>query len=204
MTEVRQTQDAQINSPRTIDTYRRREPCMTVDELIDKIKKSSQHRYLYHFTDEANFPSISANGLLSKARMREEGWWPPLATGGNALSHDLDSHRGIDPYVSLCMTRNHRMKFLAQRDGRLPNPRYLGIHPEVLKIEGTRIAFGIANANDVEILPVEEAVQKLDVEVLYDRTNWSDPTVQLRLQAAEKFEVLVPNSVPIDLIPVVF
>lgn len=177
---------------------------MTVDELIDKIKKSSQHQYLYHFTDEANFPSISERGLLSKERMREKGWWPPLATGGNALSHDLDTYRGIDPYVSLCMTRSHRMKFLAQKDGRLPNPRYLGIHPEVLRIEGTRIAFGIANANGVEILPVEEAVLKLDTEVLYERTNWSDPAVQQRLQAAEKFEVLIPNNVPIDLIAGVF
>ena len=177
---------------------------MTVDELIDKIKKSSQHKHLYHFTDEANFPSISTKGLLSKKRMREEGWWPPLATGGNALSHDLDTHRGIDPYVSLCMTRSHRMEFLAQRDGRLPNPRYLGIHPEVLKIGGTRIAFGVANANGVEILSVEDAVLRLDAEVLYERTNWSDPAVQQRLQAAEKFEVLVPNNVPIDLIAGVF
>lgn len=173
---------------------------MTVDELIDKIKKSAQHKNLYHFTDEANFPSISAHGLLSKQRMREKGWWPPLATGGNALSHDLDTKRGIDPYVSLCMTSSHRMKFLAQRDGRLPNPRYLKIHPEVLRIEGTLVAFGIANANDVEILPIEEAVLKLDVEVLYDRTNWSEPAVQQRLQAAEKLEVLVPHNVPIEFI----
>ncbi|UWR48928.1 DUF4433 domain-containing protein [Phaeobacter inhibens] len=177
---------------------------MNVDELIEKIKGSTQHKYLYHFTDEANFPSISAKGLLSKERMRAEGWWPPLATGGNSLSHDLDTFRGIDPYVSLCMTRSHGMKFLAQKDGRLPNPRYLGIHPEVLKIEGTRIAFGVANANGVEILPVAEAVQKLDAEVLYERTNWSDPAVQQRLQAAEKLEVLVPNNVPIELIAGVF
>lgn len=88
---------------------------MTVDELIEKIKKSTQQKYLYHFTDEANFPSISAKGLLSKERMRAEGWWPPLATGGNALSHDLDTYRGIDPYVSLCLTRSHRMKFLPRR-----------------------------------------------------------------------------------------
>ena len=177
---------------------------MTVDELIDIIKKSNRHNYLYHFTDEANFPSISAKGLLSKERMRQEGWWPPLATGGNALSHNLDTFRGIDPYVSLCMTRKHRMEFMAQKDGRLPNPRYLGIHPEVLKIEGTRLAFGVANANDVEILPIEEAVKKLDAEVLYERTKWSDPAVQQRLQAAEKLEVLVPDSVPLDLIAGVF
>ncbi|RFC64372.1 DUF4433 domain-containing protein [Fulvimarina endophytica] len=177
---------------------------MNLDKLINMMNRSNQHKYLYHFTDEANFPSISAKGLISKERMRAEGWWPPLATGGNPLSHDLDTYRGIDPYVSLCMTRNHRMKFLAQKDGRLPNPRYLAIRPEVLKIEGTRIAFGVANANDVEILPVEEAILKLDVEVLYERTEWSDPTVQQRLQAAEKLEVLVPHTVPVELLAGVF
>lgn len=177
---------------------------MTIEELVNKINKSSQHKYLYHFTDEANFPSIATNGLLSKQRMRAEGWWPPLATGGNTLSHDLDTFRGIDPYVSLCMTRNHPMKYLAQKDGRLPNPRYLGILPEVLKIEGTRIAFGVANANGVEILSVEEAVEKLDVSVLYERTNWSDPAIQQRLQVAEKIEIIVPNVVPVGLIAGVF
>jgi len=173
---------------------------MTVDELIETIKKSTQHNFLYHFTDEANFPSISEKGLLSKQRMRAEGWWPPLAVGGNALSHSLDTTRGIDPYVSLCLTRKHPMEFLAQRDGRLPNPRYLGIQPEILKIEGILISFGVANANGVEILPVSEAVKKLDAEVLYQRTNWSDPAVQQRLRAAEKLEVLVPSSVPVALI----
>ena len=177
---------------------------MSVDDLIGKIKRSPQHNYVYHFTDEANFPSISKNGLLSKKRMKDEGWWPPLATGGNGLSHSLDTHRGIDRYVSLCLTRNHRMKFLAQKDGRLPNPRYLGIHPEVLKTVGTKIAFGIANSNEVEILPIEDGLEKLDVEVLYSRTNWSDPEVQQRLQIAEKIEILVPGEVPRSLVAGIF
>ncbi len=47
---------------------------MNVDQLIELIKKSPQHRYLYHFTDAANFPSISQKGLVSKARMRAEKW----------------------------------------------------------------------------------------------------------------------------------
>lgn len=168
---------------------------MNTDQLVSYIKRSVQHRTLYHFTDESNFPSIDARGLLSKETMRQEGWWPH-ATGGNELSRQLDTKCGIDPYVSLCMTINHRMKYLAQRDGRLPNPRYLKISPNVLTIPGTRIAFGIANSNGVDILPVAEAIDRLDIEVLYTRTDWSDPEVQSRLQEAEKFEVLVPNAVP--------
>ena len=172
---------------------------MTVDELVTKISRSTQHRYLYHFTDKSNFSSIAAKGLLSKAKMREEGWWPD-ATGGNQLSWDLDALRGIDGYVNLCMTTNPLMKYLAQKDGRLPEPRYLAIKPAVLKMEGMRIAFGVANANEVEILPVADALEQLDVEVLYTRTDWTNAAIQQRLTAAEKLEVLVPDVVPRKLI----
>jgi hypothetical protein len=173
---------------------------MTVQELVNFIKASTHHNSLYHFTDEANFPSQKEHGLLSKEQLRTRGMWPPPATGGNALSQQLDLQRGIDPYVSLCMTRNHGMKYLANQAGRLPNPRYLAIKPEVLQIPGTRIAFGIANANNVDILPIEDAVDRLDVEVIYTRTDWGDAAVQARLRAAEKFEVLVPTVVPRDMI----
>ena len=172
---------------------------MTVDELVAKISRSTQHRHLYHFTDKSNFSSIAAKGLLSKAKMREEGWWPD-ATGGNQLSWDLDKLRGIDGCVSLCLTTNHPMKYLAQKDGRLPEPRYLAIKPAVLKLEGVRIAFGVANANEVEILPIADALEKLDVEVLYTRTDWTNAAIQQRLTAAEKLEVLVPGGVPRNLI----
>ena len=177
---------------------------MNVNQIIELINKSSQHRYLYHFTDEANFPSIRNRGLLSKERMSKEGIWPPHTTGGNELSWQLDNLRGINLYVSLCMTRNHPMKYLAQKSGRLPNPRYLGISPDVLKIEGVKIAFGIANSNDVDIILLPEAIERLDVKVLYTRTDWFDPEIQNRLRKAEKCEVLIPDSVPSDLIKVVF
>jgi ssDNA thymidine ADP-ribosyltransferase, DarT len=176
---------------------------MNIDELVELIVNSSQHNCLYHFTDEANFPSIAEHGLLSKAKMRGKGW-SPQASGGNELSWSLDRIHGIDPYVSLCMTRNHGMKYLAQRDGRLPNPKYLGISPNVLKIDGVKIAFGVANANNVEILLVNNAIERIDIEVIYKRTDWTNPEIQQRLRAAEKFEVLVPDVVPRDLIVGIF
>ncbi|WP_164750400.1 MULTISPECIES: DarT ssDNA thymidine ADP-ribosyltransferase family protein [unclassified Mesorhizobium] len=177
---------------------------MTLEELIAGINASTQHKTLYHFTDEANFPTIKKHGILSKERLRALKLWPPAATGGNELSQHLDLQRGIDPYVSLCLTRNHGMKFLAHKEGRLPNPRYLAIKPEVLRIPGTRVALGVANANDVEILPVDEAVNRLDYEVLYTRTDWRDPGINQRLRAAERFEVLIPTSVAPEMIIGVF
>lgn len=176
---------------------------MTIDELIAHINGSNQHRYLYHFTDESNFPTIAERGLVSKSQMRAEGWWP-ATTGGNELSHQLDDYRGISDYVSLCFTRNHPMKFLANRDGRLPSPRYLGIKTEVLRFPGVRVAFGVANANETAIMDLADAIAHMDLEVLYSRTDWRDPQVQARLRAAEKMELLVPNGVPLDLIARIF
>ena len=92
------------------------------------------------------------------------------------------------------------MKHTAHQEGRLRNPRYLAIKPEVLQIPGAKIALGVANANDVEIFPVSDAIGRLDIEVLYTRTVWTDPEVNARLRAAEKFEVLIPQVVPIDFI----
>lgn len=172
---------------------------MTVDELVALIKSSKQHKYIYHFTDPTNFETIGTRGLLSKQKMRDEGW-SPAASGGNQLSWELDLYRGIDPYVSLCMTRHHGMAFFAQQDGRLPNLRYLAIQPEVLKIEGTKIALGVANANDTIILPATDAIERMDLEVLYKRTDWSKPDIQARLRIVEKYEVLIPHNVPRNLI----
>lgn len=172
---------------------------MELDEFIKIIEKSTQHQYLYHFTDETNLVSINERGLASKSKMRSECWWPNT-TGGNALSQQLDTSKGIDFYVSLCFTPNHGMAYLAQKDGRLPNPKYLRISPEVLRIEETKIALGVANASGVEILSVKDAIDRLDVEVIYTRTDWSDSAVQTRLKTAEKFEILVPNEVPRALI----
>jgi hypothetical protein len=46
---------------------------------------------------------------------------------------------------------------------------------------------------------MEQARGMIDYEVLYSRTNWSDSSVQQRLQTAEKYEILVPRVIPLDL-----
>lgn len=176
---------------------------MTIEAFIAHINASQQHRYLYHFTDEANFPTIAEKGLLSKNQMRAQGWWP-AATGGNEVSHSLDDYRGISRYVSLCFTRNHPMKFVAYQEGRLPSPKYLGISADVLKIPGVKVSFNVANRNDARIMDLAEAIPQIDMEVIYSRTDWKDPAIRARLSIAEKMEILVPDQVPVELIKVIF
>jgi hypothetical protein len=170
-----------------------------IEDFVARIKRSKQHSRLYHFTDESNFEKINKLGLVSKQRMRSDGWWPQT-TGGNDWSHEQDTRRGIDPYVSLCFTCNHPMKYVAHQAGRLPKPRYLCISPDVLLVPGVKVAFGVANANNTEILPLADAIERLDTEVIYSRTDWSNPEINQRLQAAEKTEVLVPHCVERTLI----
>lgn len=44
------------------------------------------------------------------------------------------------------------------------------------------------------------ALEKMDFEVVYTRTNWADPEVQARRSVAKKYEVLVPGSIPLEMI----
>ena len=176
---------------------------MDIEGLIELIKKSSQHNYLYHFTDKSNFPSIRRYGILSK-KLIEQNDILPNAMGGNDLSHTLDSQRGIDSFVSLCVIRDHPMKYIAHDDGRLPDPHYLAIDPGILEKEGIKIAFDIANKKGVHIHELEDVIDDLDVEVIYSRTDWKDPKVQERLQIAKRLEILIPDCVPASMIKKVF
>jgi hypothetical protein len=58
----------------------------------------------------------------------------------------------------------------------------------------------MANTNGIAFHTMDEARDMMDFNVLYTRTNWNDPVVQQRLQAAEKYEILVPRAIPLDLI----
>lgn len=90
------------------------------------------------------------------------------------------------------------------KEERVPNVRYLCIEPSVLLREGVLYSSDISNKAGVELIPISDAVNQIDFEVIYTRTNWSDSDVQTRLQAAEKCEILVPQFIPVDMIPRVY
>jgi hypothetical protein len=176
---------------------------MNIQKLVDTIKSSTQHNYIYHFTDEENFPQIKQHGLLSKVELNRLGI-KPQKPSGNDWSWDADAHKGISEYISVCLTRSHPMCHTAQAEKRISTPRYLCIEPNELLRDGVMFAFDIANKSGVEILPLEEALDGMDIEVLYTRTDWKDDSIQARLKAVERYEVLVPVSIPLNQIPRVF
>jgi hypothetical protein len=154
----------------------------------------------YHFTDRQNAASIRARGgLYSLAALREMGVEIP-APGGNEWSHDADVMKGLDRYVHLCFRPNHPMEYVARQDGRITDSVYLQIHPDVLRIEGVMFTADVSNKAGVAVISLAEALDVIDFKVLYTRTDWNDPEVQQRLRQAEKYELLVPNHVPMKYI----
>jgi hypothetical protein len=154
----------------------------------------------YHFTDRRNAASIrERGGLYSLAALREMGIEIP-APGGNDWSHDADEMKGLDRYVHLCFRPNHPMEYVARQDGRIADSVYLQIHPDILRTEGVMFTPDVSNKTGVEVIPIADALEIIDFKVLYTRTDWNDPEVQQRLRQAEKYELLVPNHVPMKYI----
>lgn len=67
-------------------------------------------------------------------------------------------------------------------------------------MEGVLFCPGMANTNGMTFHSMDQARRLIDYNVLYTRTNWSDPAVKQRLQTAEKYEILVPRMMPLKLI----
>jgi hypothetical protein len=168
---------------------------MSPDDLI----RTYGIQQLYHFTDTRNLPSIRAHGLLSFSELRGRGIIPP-APGGNEWSREEDERRGMDRFVHLCLFNEHPMEYVARTKGHIQSTVFLEISPSVLHIPGVLFTNGVAIKSGVEPMELEQAIATLDWEVIYRRTDWKDPAIQERRRAAKKYEVLIPEHVPVALI----
>ena len=174
---------------------------MDTEEFVQFIKRSTQHQFLYHFTDEANLDSIKSHGILSTDERKSKGI-KPNACGGNDISRYADDKNKITDFVSLSFTDSHPLCFLAQEAGRLFNPKYLKICPEILLSDGVMFTDGVANSNDAPPMSIASAVKekKIDYEIIYEHADRSAPKTNERLQHARKTEILVPECVPPEMI----
>ncbi len=156
----------------------------------------------FHFTDRRNLPLIVEHGgLYSLVELKRKNIKVP-APGGNQWSHDADEMNDVDQYIHLCFRANHPMEFLAREEGRIQDSIFLQIHPSILDVDDVMFSPGVSNKSGMPIYPIGEAVKKnrIDFEILYTRTDWSDRQINDRLQAAEKSELLVPRRIPIKYI----
>ncbi|GHC64179.1 DarT ssDNA thymidine ADP-ribosyltransferase family protein [Limoniibacter endophyticus] len=155
---------------------------------------------LYHFTDKKNLPLIrELGGLLPRAELEKRDIKIP-APGGNEWSISADGWKNMDKYVHLCFRKNHPMEYVAKQDSRISQSVFLEIKRDVLSIPGVLFTNDVANKNGVEAVSIDQANSMVDFEVLYTKTDWSDPAIKARLAQAEKYEVLVPAIIPLNLI----
>jgi hypothetical protein len=156
--------------------------------------------FLYHFTDRRNLQLIrELGGLFPLAELEAHGIEIP-APGSDEGSRLVDRRKNLHRFVHLCFKNNHPMEYVARQEGRIGDTIFLQVHASVIQWNGTLFVPGMANTTGIMFHTMEEARGMIDYEVLYTRTNWGDPEVQQRLQAAEKCEILVPRAIPLDLI----
>lgn len=116
--------------------------------------------------------------------------------GGNQWSLDADKLFGMDRFVHLCFRGNHPMEHIATVEGRIEKSAFLYVDAKVMLLKGVRYSPGVSNKSGMGTFTIDQARDMIDYQVLYTRTDWSDPNIQTRLQAAEKAEILVPDHVP--------
>ena len=156
----------------------------------------AQITFLRHFTDTRNLKKISKlGGLYSRAKLKEMGV-KGVIFGGNQWSVDADEMCGMDQYVHLCFRANHPMEHIATTEGRIERSTFLYVDSKIMYKRGVLYSPGVANKAGMLTHSIEEARNLIDYQVLYTNTDWNDPEIQARLQAAEKAEILVPDHIP--------
>lgn len=170
---------------------------MSTSKIISGVQ--GFNRFLYHFTDTRNLPSIKEHGILSfeKATTLKIS---NIVSGGNDWSHDADVYSGLQKFVHLCFWDQHPMEYAARKGGRLQETTFLKINPEVLSIPGVMFTNDVSNKSGVTLLTPEQAFNLFDRDVLFKRSDWKDPLIRGRIQKTKKYEVLIPDCVPLDYI----
>lgn len=109
-----------------------------------QILDNNEIKYLYHFTDRRNIPSIKSHGgLFSWYYCKKKNITIPCQ-GGDYDSQELDKKYGLEDYVRLSFCNDHPMAFRLQQSG--SDIVILKIKVDVALLEGT--LFSDINAAD--------------------------------------------------------
>ncbi len=169
-----------------------------IDDMI-KLVAESRFKGFFHFTDARNLESIEKYGLLSAEQLARRAI-KPEAPGGNNWSMEADQLAGMHRYVHLCFWDEHPMEWRAREDKRIDKTKFLRINPEVLRIEGVMVTSDVSNKSGVAPMPLDTGFAPLDLQVIYTQMDWTDDSVKERMQTSRKYELLIPDEVPLAMI----
>lgn len=159
---------------------------------------NDNHLYLYHFTDVSNIAFIKKyGGLYSYKQLQSKEENNSIKYGGNDWSHQADNIASVDDYVHLCFLRNHPMEYMCRVEGRISETVWLEISIEILKKTGVCFTNDISNKTDVCLLSNKQALINLDYEAIYSFLDFRIEGNQKRKSDAEKYEILIPQHIPL-------
>ena len=85
--------------------------------------------------------------------------------------------------------------------GEIDDTIWLSIPPSIILSDGVLFCSRVSNSDGAEVIPISRITpQEFDAEVVLKRTDWKDPIIRDRLNAAKKYEILIPNSIPPEMI----
>lgn len=153
------------------------------------------HNCIYHITSSNNIPLIQQNGLSPYAILKNNGI--EVTTGGDTDSLNLDQFLGLDKYIHLSFTQWCPM--FAEKEAKGENLYRLSISLDVLDQPDVLFCNKIATSNDAVFYDYINTTT-FDLEAVYGYLDWSSPDGQKRRNVAEKYEILVPNTITPDMI----
>jgi hypothetical protein len=153
-----------------------------------------QIKFLYHFTDTANIPSIiQHDGLYSWWFCQQNGISIPKP-GANDISRQLDRHKDLQDYVRLSFNGNPPMLKQAVHEGRIEKPVVLKISSEVICWKATLFSDLNATANGAQIGGDIDDIKKIKFEIV------TQPYCDEHTKPFYQAEVLVKTHIPVKYI----
>jgi hypothetical protein len=163
---------------------------------FEEVLSDNDIERLYHFTDTRNLDSIRQHGgLYSWRELERRGITIPFP-GGDDISRNQDTSKGLQDYVRLSFARKQPMLTMAEADGRIDKAFHLEISPDVILFSKTKFA----NTNAASNMKCLNVGTRLSDLKLINFSVFKDEYWNLDTKVAFQAEILVPKCVPKEFI----
>lgn len=163
---------------------------------FQKILQKNNISAIYHFTDHSNVKSIKDNGGLYSWHYCDRNNIAIPMPGNSPLGRSLDLEYGLEDYVRLSFIRDHPMKHIALKEGRISKALTLKVSIEVCYFQNT--IFSDMNAADRKhaIGDSVDFLNSLRFDLFSKKYFDLDPIEGKQYQA----EILVKTWIPVEYI----
>lgn len=165
-------------------------------DIISFLQEKNVTKF-YHFTDKRNLKNIEEmGGLYSWDYLLKSNKKDNVIFGSNELSRNLDIRYKLQNNVRLSFCKEHPMKFVAERDGRIQNPIVLEIDISVAMLKNTLFSDRNATDNNHKKGGKLEDLKNIKFDVFQKNYFELDDLYKKYYQA----EVLVEKFIPLKFI----